>query len=75
MIAKVDSALQNKDLILCPRSYFTSNVNRDQAGHIGSLLVASSALKVLLFKLFFHLCELLVTMFLYYYISTIQPLS
>ena len=23
----------------------------------------------------FHLCELLVTMFLYYYISTIQPLS
>ena len=48
MVAKVDSALQNKDLILCLRSYFTSNVDRDQAGHIGSLLVASSALKVLL---------------------------
>ena len=48
MIAKVDSALQNKDLIVCLRSYFTSNVDRDQAGHIGLVLVASSALKVLL---------------------------
>ena len=48
MIAKVDSTLQNKDLILCRRSSFISNVHRDyQTGHIGSLLVASSALKVL----------------------------
>ena len=41
---EVDSALQNKDLILCLRSYFTSKADRDyQTGHMGSLLVASSA--------------------------------
>ena len=45
MIAKVDSALQNKDLILCLR-FFNSRQRHYQTGHTGSFLVASFGMAI-----------------------------
>ena len=74
MIANADSALQNKDLMLCLRSYFTSIVDRNfiRLNTFNHCWLHNLYEKFCYYSSFYHLCELPVAMFLYYYISTMM---